>query len=107
MIARSCCIPSRPLSIALGLLVRAGLLESRTGPNGGYRFVGPASKITLLDIIEVVDGPVRVTIPSVGKNAVNIEQRLQMVFDDAATAVRQLLGRFRVVHLVKRWEKAG
>jgi Rrf2 family protein len=39
-------------------LVRGGLLAVQTGPRGGCRLGRPAKDITLLDIVEAVDGPV-------------------------------------------------
>jgi DNA-binding IscR family transcriptional regulator len=36
--------------------VVAGLLESSRGVSGGYKLAKPANKITLLQIIEAVDG---------------------------------------------------
>jgi DNA-binding IscR family transcriptional regulator len=37
--------------------VVADLLESMRGVSGGYKLAKPAHKITLLDIVEAVDGP--------------------------------------------------
>ncbi len=37
-------------------LVKAGVLESVSGPQGGYRLGRPADQITLLDIVLAVDG---------------------------------------------------
>jgi FeS assembly SUF system regulator len=38
---------------------RAGLLESRRGLHGGYRLARPATEISLLDVLNVIDGPVQ------------------------------------------------
>jgi FeS assembly SUF system regulator len=37
---------------------RAGLLESRRGLRGGYRLARPAAEITLLDMLNAIEGPV-------------------------------------------------
>ena len=37
-------------------LVQAGFLAAIRGPGGGYRLIRPMSKITLLDVIQAVDG---------------------------------------------------
>ncbi len=37
-------------------LVRARILQSKKGPRGGFSLARPATKITLLDIIEAVEG---------------------------------------------------
>ena len=41
-------------------LRNAGLLRSVPGLHGGYRLAKPPSEIRLLDIIEAVDGPIRI-----------------------------------------------
>ena len=49
-------IPSRFLPQPMGDLVRAGLVEGVTGRSGGYRLARPASAISLLDIVEAIEG---------------------------------------------------
>ncbi len=39
-------------------LVRAGILTSKKGPGGGFNLARPAKEITMLEIIEAIDGPV-------------------------------------------------
>ncbi|AZO29242.1 Rrf2 family transcriptional regulator [Mesorhizobium sp. M1B.F.Ca.ET.045.04.1.1] len=40
----------------LNQLTAAGILESVSGPSGGYRLARPAERITLLDIVLAVEG---------------------------------------------------
>jgi Rrf2 family protein len=49
-------VPAAYLAKQLQALVRAGVLVATTGPRGGFRLARPAEKITLLDIVEAVDG---------------------------------------------------
>ena len=42
------------------LLARAGLISSREGSQGGYVLERPASKISLLEIIEALEGGIKV-----------------------------------------------
>ena len=50
-------VPGPYLAKHLQALTRAGVLESVPGPNGGYRLARPASEITVLDVVEAIDGP--------------------------------------------------
>ena len=43
-------------------LVRANVLRSKRGPRGGFTLARPISEITMLDVIEAVDGPMRVNV---------------------------------------------
>ena len=47
------------LSKVLKTLCAAGLLTSKRGPNGGYALARPASAISLLEIYEALQGPIR------------------------------------------------
>ena len=50
-------IPLEYLLKILQQLVRANILRSKRGPRGGFVLGKPMSKITMLEIIEAVDGP--------------------------------------------------
>lgn len=50
-------IPSEYLLKILQQLVRANVLRSKRGPHGGFTLAKPAKKITLLQVIEAVEGP--------------------------------------------------
>jgi Rrf2 family protein len=49
-------VPSAYLAKHLQALARAGVLETTKGPKGGYRLARRASEITLLDVVEAIDG---------------------------------------------------
>jgi Rrf2 family protein len=49
-------LPGPYLAKQLQALVRAGLLAATTGPRGGFRLARPATEITLLQLVEAVDG---------------------------------------------------
>lgn len=49
-------LPAAYLAKQLQALVKAGVLTAATGPRGGFRLARPASEITLLRIVEAVDG---------------------------------------------------
>jgi Rrf2 family protein len=49
-------VPAAYLAKHLQTLARAGLLETTKGPKGGYRLARPPDQITVLDIVEAIDG---------------------------------------------------
>ncbi|MBW1595457.1 Rrf2 family transcriptional regulator [Streptomyces sp. JJ38] len=49
-------LPAPSLAKQLKALVKAGVLSATTGPRGGFRLARPAAQITLLEIVEAVDG---------------------------------------------------
>ena len=51
-------IPLEYLLKILQQLVRANVLRSKRGPRGGFFLAKPAENISLLEIIEAVDGPI-------------------------------------------------
>ena len=57
-ISKEYSIPLEYLLKILQQLVRANILRSKRGPRGGFFLARPAETITLLEIIEAVDGPV-------------------------------------------------
>ena len=85
-------IPEKFLLKVLKPLVSAQLLLSMKGPHGGYRLAKPANKITLLEVIEAVDGPVRSAVPLIeGKSTEQLAGRLQTVCDQANQQIRKQL----------------
>jgi Rrf2 family iron-sulfur cluster assembly transcriptional regulator len=52
-------IPVRFLPQVLGDLSRAGLLAAAPGRSGGYRLTRPAAQVSLLEVIEAVEGDSR------------------------------------------------
>lgn len=49
-------VPGPYLAKHLQALTRAGVLESVPGPKGGYRLARPAAEISMLDVVEAIDG---------------------------------------------------
>lgn len=76
-LARRRSIPVQFLEQLFAALRRAGVLRSQRGVRGGYAFARPAEEITVLEIVELLDGPV-------GHGASG-------VFADAAAAARNVL----------------
>jgi Rrf2 family protein len=99
-------IPERFLFKCLKPLVSAGVLRSVRGPNGGYRLARPPGDITLLEVVEAFEGPVRgYATPTDVKGAEGVNRKLQAVCDKVAGVVREGLGGVTVRDLVgrQRW----
>src|SRR5262245_23604438 len=92
-------IPERFLLKCLRPLVVAGLVRSVKGPHGGYRLARPAREITLLEVVEAGQGPVRGLAPDFGGE---LDRRLQAVCERVAGVVRQGLGRVTIKNLLGR-----
>ena len=81
-------IPVQFLEQLFAVLRRAGVLRSQRGVKGGYRFARPPHEITVLELVELLDGPV-------GRDA-------EGVFADAAAAAREVLAGTTVADVVER-----
>ena len=86
-IARKRGIPAQFLEQICASLRRAGLLTSQRGVKGGFRLARPASEITALEVVEILDGPL-------GADS-------EGVFSDAAAAARKVLEGATIEELAK------
>ena len=56
-LARRRAIPVQFLEQLFATLRRAGILRSQRGVKGGYQLARPAEEITVLELVELLDGP--------------------------------------------------
>lgn len=54
-------LPAPTVAKLMGCLAKAGLLTSTRGVAGGFRLARDAGEITLVDIVEAIDGPIALT----------------------------------------------
>jgi Rrf2 family protein len=54
-------LPVPLLAKVLQLLTRAGILQSVAGANGGYKLARAANRISALEVVRAIDGPVILT----------------------------------------------
>jgi Rrf2 family protein len=87
-LARRRDIPVQFLEQLFAILRRAGMLKSQRGVKGGYAFARDPSSITVLEVVELLDGPV-------GRDA-------EGIFAEAAAAARDVLGRTTIADVVER-----
>ena len=109
-IARRQRIPDRFLEQIFGELRRANILESRRGAHGGYRFAMPTEEITVLDVVEILDGEVRPARCSAGGVCYITDAPLcatSKVWDGARVAIEGVFGRYSIAALaaVEREER--
>jgi Rrf2 family protein len=103
LIAEAAGIPERFLLKVLNPLVRAGILRSVKGPNGGYSLARPAGSITLLEVVEGVDGPIRGQVPPPeGKADPGLSRRVHAACQRVADQTRKQLGRVTVADLAAK-----
>ena len=69
------------------------MLKSQRGVKGGYAFAKAPSEITVLEIVELLDGPL-----GAGSEG---------IFLDAANAAREVLGKTTVADVVESEKKAA
>jgi Rrf2 family transcriptional regulator, cysteine metabolism repressor len=87
-LARRRGVPVQFLEQLFAVLRRAGVLTSQRGVKGGYRFARDPATVSVLEVVELLDGPL-------GRDA-------QGVFADAAAAAREVLERTTIADVVER-----
>ena len=92
-LARRRDIPVQFLEQLFAVLRRAGVLRSQRGVKGGYAFAREPGEVTVLEVVELLDGPL-------GREATGI-------FADAATAARDVLAGATIADVVERENQAA
>jgi Rrf2 family protein len=92
-LARRGDIPVQFLEQLFATLRRAGVLRSQRGVKGGYSFGRPATELTVLEVVELLDGPL-------GQGATG-------VFAEAAGAARAVLAESTVADVAQAEAQAA
>ena len=87
-LARRGQIPLQFLEQLLATLRRAGVLRSQRGVKGGYSFARSATEVTVLEVVELLDGP--------------LGAQASGVFGDAARAATAVLRDCTVAEAAER-----
>ena len=95
-IARARDIPVQFLEGLFATLRRAGILQSQRGVKGGYTFARPPSEITVLDVVELLDGGLGADAAANGG-----------IWADAVEAVKGVLGGATIAELAEREAQAA
>lgn len=101
-------IPGRYLEQIFQKLRRADLVRGKRGPGGGYRLARPASAITLLDVVEAVEGPLQ----EEGRmgpsgSSPGSHHRPDFLWSDIASGFRSVLSGISIESLCRRAAKTG
>ena len=94
-------IPLEYLLKILQQLVKANLLRSKRGPRGGFSLGKPANKITLLQVIEAVDGPM-VSLLHLAEHAKGerFASRIEKTYDKAISQARAVFDKAKLSDLL-------
>jgi len=99
-IAQARGIPERFLLKVLKPLVSARVLLSIKGPNGGYRLAKKPDDITMLEVLEAVDGPIRGQAPFTEESNGPLNNKLEAICKQSAEAMRKQLEKVKMSDLV-------
>lgn len=87
-LARRRDVPVQFLEQLFAVLRRSGILRSQRGVKGGYAFARDPSEVTVLEVVELLDG-------RLGADA-------EGIFADAAAATRDVLAKTTIADVVER-----
>ncbi len=88
-------IPLHVLEQLFSSLRRAGILKSQRGVKGGYTFLRTPREVSVLDVVECVDGPLR----PAGDGGRDAAAEL---WDDAQARLADLLDAVSIAEMVER-----
>ncbi len=95
-IARRRDVPVQFLEGLFGTLRRAGMLESQRGAKGGYSFARPPEEVTVLEVVELLEGELGAEASAAGG-----------VWAEATAALRSVLGKVTVAEVAEREAEAA
>lgn len=78
-------------------LVRANVLRSKRGPRGGFTLARPISEISMLDVIEAVEGSMRVNVEIDNQAAAKevVTSKVMAACREANDKVREIYGKVK------------
>ena len=92
-LARRRDVPVQFLEQLFAVLRRAGILRSQRGVKGGYAFAREPGEVTVLEVVELLDG-------RLGADA-------EGIFAEAAAAARTVLAKSTIADVVERENQAA
>jgi Rrf2 family protein len=95
-------MPERFLLQILRNLVAHGILASTRGVEGGYALERSADEISLLEVIEAIDGPLAASMPPAEGLPSESRNKLEQSLNEVTTGMRRELEAIKLVHLLPR-----
>ena len=103
LVAQARGIPERFLLKVLKPLVSGRVLHSVKGPNGGYRLAKSPSQISMLEVVEAVDGPIRGQSPlSQEEGDSPLNRKLEAICKRSADQIRRQLEKVHISDLAAK-----
>jgi Rrf2 family protein len=93
-------MPERFLLQVLRNLVTHGILESTRGIEGGYTLQRDPNDISLLEVIEAIDGPLTSTLPIHEGLPADSKARLEEALREVTEVARRALAAVKLAHLL-------
>jgi len=93
-------LPERFLLQILRNLVTHGILHSTRGVDGGYSLERPPEEISLLELIEAIDGPLATTLPASEGLAEPSAEKLRTALQDITRVTRKQLATIKLSQLM-------
>ncbi|MGC8512993.1 MAG: RrF2 family transcriptional regulator [Acidimicrobiales bacterium] len=99
-------VPQTFASQILADLVRAGLATSKAGKDGGYRLASPPEQVSLVEVVEAGEGPLRAERCALGEGPCRWDAvcPLHETWRSATEALREVLRSTSLADLVRRDE---
>ncbi len=100
-------MPERFLLQILRNLVTHGVLQSTRGVEGGYRLKRAPGEISLLEVIEAADGPLRAQVPQIEGLAADTLAKLAAALGDVCGIARERLAEVKLSSLASGSTRIG
>jgi Rrf2 family protein len=94
-------MPERFLLQILRSLVTHGILQSTRGVEGGYALTKAPDEISVLEIIEAIEGPMSSSFPTTDQLDEGARARLSTALSEVATTARRQLDAIKLSQLVQ------
>jgi Rrf2 family protein len=83
-------------------LVNTAILKNKMGSKGGFKLIMPANKISLLDIIEAVDGPLeQIVVTSEKTTDEQFMKNMETTCKNAIAKAKDVLQKAKISKMIK------